>query len=293
MVSESGSPVGIIGGSGLYDVPDIEIVSRVSVDTPFGEPSDEYVVGRLQGIDVIFLARHGPGHRITAPGVNFRANVYGFKSLGVDALIGVSAVGSMREELRPMDIVIPDQMIDLTKSRESTFFLDNPAIHISMADPFCGWLNEALYECVKTVGATVQLGGTYVCIEGPAFSTRAESRLYRTWGVDVIGMTAATEAKLCREAEICYSNIALVTDYDVWREGSEDVTLDMIIEYVSKNSETAKKILKEAILKMPELSDCECRKALLPAIATGPDAVPDVTRNRLSVLLDKYLPHKG
>lgn len=286
-------PVGIIGGSGLYDIPDMEIVSRVKVDTPYGEPSDEYMLGRLQGIDVAFLSRHGPGHSITAPGVNFRANVYGFKALGVQGLIGVSAVGSMREELHPMNIVIPDQVIDLTKSRESTFFIDNPAVHVSMADPTCNSLNDALYQSATSVGATVQLGGTYICIEGPAFSTRAESKLYRSWDVDVIGMTMATEAKLCREAEMCYSSLALVTDYDVWREGSQDVTLDMIIEYVQKNSETAKKILKEVILKMPDLSRCACRESLVPAVATAPESVPDVTRNRLSVLLKKYLPHKG
>jgi 5'-methylthioadenosine phosphorylase len=284
------NPIGIIGGSGLYDIPEIEITSRVRIDTPFGEPSDEYVVGSLRGIEVIFLGRHGPGHRITAPGVNYRANVFGFKSLGVETVIAVSAVGSLREELAPLDIAIPDQIIDLTHDREATFFTDNPTIHVTMADPTCATLNKVLFEAADQAGINVQLGGTYVCMEGPAFSTRAESRLYRSWDVDVIGMTAATEAKLCREAEICYSSLSLVTDYDVWHENADDVTLDMIIEYVQKNAEAAKKILKEAILHVPDLSACACRNALADAIATDPDAVPDVTRNRLRVLLSKYLP---
>jgi len=292
MEASDKSPIGIVGGSGLYDIPDIEIDARVKLDTPFGDPSDEYVIGFLKGVEVVFLNRHGPGHKITAPGVNFRANVYGFKALGVEILIGVSAVGSMREELRPMDIVIPDQLIDLTKSRESSFFIDTPAIHSGMADPFCDGLSSVLAECAREIGANVTLGGTYVCIEGPAFSTRAESNLYRTWGVDVIGMTAATEAKLCREAEICYSSASLVTDYDCWKEGAEDVTLDMIIEYVQKNAEMGKRIIAAAISRVPDLRDCACRRALAPAIATSHEHVPDVTRRRLRILLEKYLPVK-
>src|SRR5450759_708515 len=253
-VREDKSPIGIVGGSGLYDIADIEIDSRVKLETPYGDPSDEYVIGFLQGVKVIFLNRHGPGHKITAPGVNFRANVYGFKALGAQVLIGVSAVGSMREELAPMDIVIPDQMIDLTKCRESSFFIDTPATHGGMPDPFCNDLGAALAECAGSIGANVTLGGTYLCIEGPAFSTRAESKLYRTWGVDVIGMTAATEANLCREAEVCYSSISLVTDYDCWKEGAEDVTLDMIIGYVQKNAEMAGQIIRQAITRVPDLT---------------------------------------
>jgi 5'-methylthioadenosine phosphorylase len=289
---EDKSPIGIVGGSGLYDIADIEIDNSVKLETPYGDPSDEYVIGFLQGVKVIFLNRHGPGHKITAPGVNYRANIYGFKALGAQILIGVSAVGSMREELAPMDIVIPDQMIDLTKSRESSFFLDTPAIHGGMADPFCNDLGAALAECAESVGANVTLGGTYLCIEGPAFSTRAESKLYRTWGVDVIGMTAATEAKLCREAEVCYSSISLVTDYDCWKEGAEDVTLDMIIGYVQKNAEMAGRIIGQAISRVPDLASCACRSALAPAIATSHEQIPDVTRRRLRVLLEKYLPVK-
>jgi 5'-methylthioadenosine phosphorylase len=292
MVARDKCPIGIVGGSGLNDMPDIEIDSRVKLDTPFGDPSDEYVIGLLKGLRVVFLNRHGPGHKITAPGVNYRANVYGFKALGAEILIGVSAVGSMREELRPMDIVIPDQLIDLTKGRETSFFIDTPAIHSGMADPFCNDLSSVLADCAREVGANVTLGGTSVCIEGPAFSTRAESRLYRTWDVDVIGMTAATEAKLCREAEICYSSISLVTDYDCWKEGAEDVTLDMIIEYVQKNAEMAKRMIAQAISRVPDLRGCACRRALAPAIATAHEHVPDVTRRRLRVLLEKYLPVK-
>jgi 5'-methylthioadenosine phosphorylase len=285
-------PIGIMGGSGLYQLPEIEIVSRKRVDTPFGEPSDEYVIGSLRGIEVIFLSRHGLGHKIVAPGVNYRANIYGFKSLGVETLIGVSAVGSLREDLPPTHMIIPDQIIDLTKGRETTFFNDNPAVHVGMGDPTCKALNNVLYDCAVSLGVNAHLGGTYVCMEGPAFSTRAESNLYRSWNADVIGMTAATEAKLCREAEICYSALALVTDYDVWKEGADDVTIDIIIEYVRRNAETASKILKEAILKIPDLSNCACRNALATAIGTSPEAVPDVTRNRLRVLLQKYLPPK-
>jgi len=283
-------PIGIMGGSGLYRLPDIEIVSSERIDTPFGDPSDEYIVGRIKGVDVIFLSRHGDGHKIVAPGINYRANVYGFKSLGVDTLIGVSAVGSLREELAPTHMIIPDQIIDLTKGRESTFFKDNPAVHVSMADPTCADLNNVLYECARSLGVKAHLGGTYVCMEGPAFSTRAESNLYRSWNADVIGMTAATEAKLCREAEICYSALALVTDYDVWREGTDDVTIDTIIQYVRENAQTAAKIVKEAILKIPDLGGCPCRSALATAIGTDPRVVPDVTRTRLRVLLTKYLP---
>lgn len=288
---ESGGsgPIGIVGGSGLYEISEISIESEVKVDTPFGEPSDTYVIGRLGDTRVIFLTRHGPGHRVTAPGVNFRANVYGFKSLGVRTLIGISAVGSMREDIHPMDIVIPDQFIDMTKMRESTFFEGNPAVHIEMADPFCKDLAEALFDAASAAGANVALGGTYVCIEGPAFSTRAESKLYRSWGVDVIGMTAATEAKLCREAEICYSSVSLVTDYDVWKEGADDVTFDTILEYVTKNADTAKKIIVEAVRRIPDLGECACRRALATAIASNPGSVPDVTRNRMEVLLGKYL----
>jgi len=284
--------IGIIGGSGFYDIPEIESKSQVRVNTPFGEPSDNYIKGELRGVEVLFLARHGARHKITAPGINFRANIYGFKSLGVEAIIGFSAVGSLRAELAPRDVVIPDQIIDLARQRESTFFKDNPSVHVSMAHPTCAALNRALYDVVNEEGSNVQLGGVYVCIEGPAFSSRAESMLYRSWGVDVIGMTAATEAKLCREAEICYSSLTLVTDYDAWKDDSEDVTVDIILENLRKNAETSRRILREAILHVPDLSGCNCRSALSDAIATNPNSVPDVTRTRLRVLLEKYLPAK-
>ncbi len=282
--------IGIVGGSGLYKLPGIEIISRERVDTPFGEPNDSYVIGRLMDREVIFLSRHGEGHRVVASGVNFRANVYGFKALGAGTLIGVSAVGSLREELAPRQMIVPDQMIDLTRRRENTFFEDNPAVHVSMADPTCPALGRALYDSAASLGVPARLGGTYVCMEGPAFSTRAESNLYRTWGADVIGMTAATEAKLCREAEICYAPLALVTDYDVWRENTDDVSIDLIIETVRRNAETAAEVVKKTILGMPDLEGCACRRALATAIGTDPGSVPDVTRTRLRVLLAKYLP---
>jgi 5'-methylthioadenosine phosphorylase len=288
--SKPAATIGIIGGSGLYDIPDIHLDSRVKVDTPFGEPSDEYVLGRLEGVQVAFLGRHGPGHRVTAPGVNFRANIYGFKALGVETIISFSACGSMREDLHPTNIIIPDQIIDFTKSRKSTFFSEHPAVHVGMGDPVCPTLSEALQRAALEVGVEARLGGTYICIEGPAFSTRAESNLFRSWGADVIGMTAATEAKLCREAEMCYSTIALVTDYDVWKQEEEDVTLDMIIGYVLKNAETGRRILKQAILDIPDLTECECRRALVPAIATNPGSISEATREHLHVLLGKYLP---
>lgn len=284
------NPVGITGGTGVYEIVDLEVTDQVEVDTPFGQPSDHYIIGRLQGIDVVFLARHGHGHKLSACGVNYRANIYGFKALGCDSLVSVSAVGSMQEQYRPTDIVIPDQFFDNTRRRESTFFTGTPAVHVDVADPTCPVLNGVLYESSLKAGATAILGGTYICIDGPAFSTRAESRTYRGWGVDIIGMTGATEVKLCREAEMCYGSLALVTDYDVWREGSEDVTADVIVSNLHKNAATAKEILKDVILKIPGERGCNCRQALKYAILTHPDAVPDETRRRLRVLTGKYLP---
>ncbi len=287
------NPIGITGGTGVYEIVDLEVTDQVEVDTPFGQPSDHYIIGRLHGVDVVFLARHGRGHKLPACGVNYRANIYGFKSLGCDALLSVSAVGSMKEEYKPTDIVVPDQFVDNTKRRESTFFPGNPAVHVDLADPTCPVLGDLLYESAVAEGATVHKGGAYVCIDGPAFSTRAESRVYRGWGVDVIGMTGATEVKLCREAEMCYGTMSLVTDYDVWKEDAEDVTIDAIVKILHENAETAKSILKDVIMKVPADRGCSCRDSLKYAIVSHPDTVSDETRRRLGALTGKYLPYEG
>jgi 5'-methylthioadenosine phosphorylase len=284
--------IGITGGTGVYEIVDLEVLDQVEVDTPFGQPSDQYIIGRLQGVDVVFLARHGRGHKLPACGVNYRANIYGFKSLGCDTLLSVSAVGSMKEQYRPTDIVIPDQFFDNTKRRESTFFTGTPAVHVDLADPTCPVLGELLHDSAVAEGANVHKGGTYICIDGPPFSTRAESKTYRGWGVDVIGMTGATEVKLCREAEMCYGTMALVTDYDVWKEDAEDVTIEAIVSILHENAETAKSILKDVILKIPEERPCGCREALKYAIVTHPDAVSDELRRTLHVLTGKYLPYE-
>ncbi|MCJ7745279.1 MAG: S-methyl-5'-thioadenosine phosphorylase [Actinobacteria bacterium] len=283
-------PIGITGGTGLYEIPEMEIEEEVKLDTPFGDPSDVYIRGKLKGVPVIFQARHGRGHRITSPGVNYRANIYGFKVLGVDTLISVAAVGSMKEKYHPTDIVIPDQFYDHTKSRECSFFESSPAVHVDFADPVCPVISGALFESGKAVGAKVHTGGTYICIEGPAFSTRAESNIYRSWGVDVIGMTAAPEAKLAREAEICYASLSLVTDYDVWKEKTADVTAGMILANMRTVAETAKEIIKEAVPRVKDARDCACRNMLMYAIATDPDIISDETRTTLEPILGKYIP---
>jgi 5'-methylthioadenosine phosphorylase len=287
-----GNPIGITGGTGVYEIVDLEVTDQVEMDTPYGQPSDQYIIGRLQGIDVVFLARHGRGHKLPACGVNYRANIHGFKALGCDALLSVSAVGSMKEEYRPTDIVIPDQFFDNTKRRESTFFTDTPAVHIDLADPTCPVLSGLLYDSAINEGATAHRGGTYICIDGPPFSTRAESKVYRSWGVDVIGMTGATEVKLCREAEICYGTMALVTDYDVWKEDAADVTIEAIVSILHQNAETAKAILRDVILKVNAERECKCRESLRYAIVTHPDEVGDETRRRLHVLTGRYLPYE-
>jgi 5'-methylthioadenosine phosphorylase len=283
-------PVGITGGTGLYEMPEMEIEEEVRLETPFGDPSDAYIRGKLSGVPVVFQARHGRGHRITSPGVNYRANIYGFKVMGVDTLISAAAAGSMKEEYHPTDIVIPNQFFDNTKSRECSFFESSPAVHVDFADPVCPVLSEILRESGKAVGARVHMGGTYMCIEGPAFSTRAESNIYRVWGVDVIGMTAAPEAKLAREAEICYVSLSLVTDYDVWKEKTADVTAEMILANMTKVADTAKEIIKEAVPRVKDDRDCACRNMLMYAIATNPDIVSNEKRTALEPILGKYLP---
>ncbi len=283
-------PVGIVGGSGLYEMPEMEVLEEVSIPTPFGEPSDSYIRGRLSGTDAIFLSRHGRGHQWPATRVNFRANVYGFKALGCDALISVNACGSMREDYQPTDVVIPDQFFDRTSGRESSFFEGMPAVHVDMADPMCPVLAGMLYGAGKHVGANVHRGGSSLTIDGPAFSTRAESRIYRAWGVDLIGMTLATEAKLAREAELCYASVSLVTDYDVWKDTAEDVTIELILDNLRKSADAAKAIIREAAKGISPDRPCKCRGALEAAIVSSPGVVPDQTRRELEVLLGKYLP---
>jgi len=281
--------IGIIGGSGLYQIEGFEDVRSIAVETPFGSPSDEFILGTLSGQKVAFLPRHGRGHRILPHELNFRANIYAMKKLGVEHILSVSAVGSMKEHIKPLDIVIPDQFFDRTRMRISTFAGDGLAMHISFADPICMRLADILYQSATEVGATVHKGGIYLCMEGPQFSTRAESNIYRSWGVDIIGMTNLQEAKLAREAEICYATIALVTDYDCWHEEEEDVTADAIIANLLKNVEMAKAILKTAVPKVETERTCGCGNALESALITKPELVPVETRKRLQLLVGKYL----
>jgi 5'-methylthioadenosine phosphorylase len=281
--------IGIIGGSGLYKMDELKDVEKVALETPFGDPSAKYVLGTLEGKRVAFLARHGNGHRILPSELNFRANIYGFKTLGVEFILSASAVGSLKEGIPPLDVVIPDQFIDRTRNRISTFFGSGLAAHVGFAHPFCSVLSAKLFESGKTVGASVHKGGTYVCMEGPQFSTLAESNLYRSWGADVIGMTNLQEAKLAREAEICYSTMALVTDYDCWHEEEENVTVDAIIENLQKNAETAKKMMIETVKTLPFDRSCECATALQFGIITDHSHIPEEVKRDLDPIIGKYL----
>jgi 5'-methylthioadenosine phosphorylase len=281
--------IGVIGGSGLYEMEGLTAIERKKVETPFGAPSDEYVTGRLGDARMVFLPRHGRGHRIAPHEINFRANLYGMKSLGVEWIISISAVGSMQEHIRPGDMVIVDQFYDRTKTRASTFFGDGVVGHVAFADPICKNLAKVLGDASEKVGARTHRGGTYLCIEGPQFSTRAESRIYRQWGVEVIGMTNLTEAKLAREAEICYSTVALATDYDCWHEGEEDVTVDAVIATIKKNVENAKAIIREAAVRIPAERKCGCPRAAENAIMTDRAAIPPAARERLQLLFGRYL----
>lgn len=283
------SRIGIIGGSGLYDIDGIKDVERVEVITPFGRPSDSFTTGKLTGRDVVFLPRHGSGHTLLPSELPFRANIYAMKKLDVEQIIAVSAVGSMKEEIRPLDIVIPDQFFDRTKARENTFFGDGIVAHVGFADPLCGAMGDALHRAAKQVEARVHRGGIYVCMEGPHFSTRAESETYRRLGASVIGMTNLQEAKLAREAEICYATLALSTDYDCWHVDEEDVTVEMIVTNLLKNVETAKKIIKVAIPELPSLRNCPCATALKDAIITRPDAIPKKRKKELELIIGKYI----
>lgn len=281
--------VGIIGGSGLYEMEGLEDIQTLHLTTPFGDPSDAFIIGRLEGVKVVFLPRHGKGHRIQPSSLNFRANIYGMKMLGVEWIIGVSAVGSMKESIHPGDMVVPTQFIDLTKGRPNTFFSDGIVCHISFADPVCPVLSQILSKAAIEVGATVHKEGTYLCIEGPQFSTRAESKLYRSWGVDVIGMTNLPEAKLAREAEICYATMAFATDYDCWHEGACDVSIGDVLRVLSQNVKTAKSIIRYAIKNLPNNRKCICSKALKDALITGKKFIPEKTKKDLEPLIGKYL----
>ena len=281
--------IGIIGGSGLYDMADVTDRKEVTLATPFGEPSGPYLIGTLRGKRVAFLARHGAGHRIPPSELNFRANIFGMKLLGVEYLLSASAVGSLREEYKPLDIVIPDQFFDRTKGRIGTFFGHGLAAHVGFAHPFCRILSGVAMESGVKAGATVHQGGTYVCMEGPQFSTLAESRLYRTWGMDVVGMTNLQEAKLAREAEICYSTIALVTDYDCWHPDHDSVTVEMVIGCLVQNAKTAQQIIAQAVERLPYERTCECASALRHALITRPEAIPDQVKKDLAPLIGKYV----
>jgi 5'-methylthioadenosine phosphorylase len=281
--------IGIIGGSGLYSMPGLTKIKEVRVRTPFGQPSDPYVLGTLEGRKVAFLARHGRGHRILPTELNFRANIYGFKQLGVERIVSVSAVGSLKEEHKPTEFVIPDQFFDRTRHRIDTFFGNGIVAHISFADPICPELARVLEAACKKAGVVGKRGGTYLCMEGPQFSTKAESNAYRSWGMDVIGMTNLQEAKLAREAEICYSTAAMVTDYDCWHPGHDSVTVDQVVSVLMKNAENACTMVRETVAAMPKTRSCKCGSALAHAIQTDRKAIPAGARKRLGLLLDKYL----
>lgn len=280
-------PIGLIGGSGLYALPSLTVREEVRLSTPFGEPSDAFVLGEVGDVPVAFLSRHGRGHRTPPSEVNFQANVWGFKRLGCDALLSASACGSMREEHRPGDVVLPDQFVDRSTGRASSFFGGGCVAHVSMAHPVCPRLLDVLEATARGDGVRVRRGGTYLCIQGPHFSTRAESLLYRSWGVDVIGMTNATEAKLCREAEICYASMAMVTDYDCWNEEEQAVTVQTVLSVLSQNAATANRVLAAAVLAVDAGRDCSCRQALDHAVLTRPEDVPEGTRERLALLMER------
>jgi len=285
--------IGVIGGTGLYQIEGLTDIEEVNIDTPFGKPSDSIIIGRLGGVGIAFLPRHGRGHRFSPTEVPYRANIYALKSLGVEHIISVNSVGSFKQELKPGDLVIPDQLIDRTRRRVSTFFGDGIVAHIPFAEPFCPVLSQIVFAAAKEIGASVHPKGTYVAMEGPAFSTRAESRLYRSWGADIIGMTVLPEAKLAREAEICYASIACVSDYDSWQEKGEPVTADIILDIMHKNIETAKKIIKLVVSRIPQKRDCHCATALKTAIITDPKLIPPEQKKKLSLLTGKYLTKGG
>ena len=285
--------IGIIGGSGLYSMRGLTVDREVALQTPFGDPSDAYVLGTLAGRKVAFLARHGRGHRFLPTELNFRANIYGMKQLGVERILSISAVGSLKQEHKPMEFVIPDQFYDRTKQRVSTFFGGGIVAHVAFGDPVCMEVAKVVAKACSNAGVIGKLGGSYVCIEGPQFSTKAESNLYRSWGMDVIGMTNLQEAKLAREAEICYATVAMVTDYDCWHPGHDEVTVDQIIAVLNKNAENACNVVREAVAAMPRRRTCKCGSALAMAIITSREAIPAEARTRLKLLIGKYIGESG
>jgi 5'-methylthioadenosine phosphorylase len=282
--------IGIIGGSGLYDMDELTDREERFFSTPFGDPSGPYVLATLRGRRVAFLARHGAGHRISPSELNFRANIFGFKVLGVSHIVSASAVGSLREEYRPLDLVFPDQFLDRTVNRASTFFGQGLVAHVAFAHPVCERVRTLMADAADATGARVHRGGTYVCMEGPQFSTLAESRLYRSWGMDVIGMTNLQEAKLAREAEICYATMALVTDYDCWHPDHDAVTVDMVLANLSQNARTAQRVIADTVERLGADRPCGCKDALATALITRPDAVPGRLRRELAPLIGRYLP---
>jgi len=291
-MSEPKARIGIIGGSGLYKMEGMTGLRKIKVSTPFGDPSDTILLGSLEGVSVAFLPRHGEGHRISPGELPARANIYALKSLGVERVISVSAVGSLKEEIPPLSVVIPDQLIDVTKGRASTFFTNGIVGHVSLAEPFCPVLRQLVFQTCRKLGIKAHKGGTYVVVEGPQFSTKAESQLYRSWGAAVIGMTALPEAKLAREAEMCYVTLALVTDYDCWHPGYESVTTKMILTNLMKGVDTARSILRSLVPAIPRERDCDCASALKNAIATDPKCIPQEKRKELDLLIGRYLASK-
>jgi len=288
--AQTKAKIGVIGGSGLYEMEGLTDIEEVNLDTPFGRPSDSIIVGKLEGVGVAFLPRHGKGHRITPTEVPYRANIYALKALGVERIISINAVGSLKEEMKPGDMVIPDQLIDRTRLRQNTFFGEGIVAHAPFAEPFCADMRPFLHSAAQDImGADVHDGGTFVVMEGPAFSTKAESFLYRSWGASIIGMTALPEAKLAREAEICYGVVACITDFDCWHEDHASVTAEMIINTLLRNVEAAKQIIRIAVREMPPQRDCACATALRTAIVTSPKVMPEATKQKLDLIIGKYL----
>jgi len=283
------SKIGIIGGSGLYNMPGCENVREIIIDTPFGAPSAPVLVGYMEGEEISFLARHGLGHHISPSEINYRANIYALKSLGVERIVSISACGSLREDFAPGDLVVPDQIFDLTKGRERTFFGNGMVAHVSVADPFCPDLSEQLYQSIQETGAKVNWGGAMITIEGPRFSTRAESNTYRAWGMAVIGMTTSPEAFLAREAEICYAVMAHVTDYDVWHISEQPVTVDIVVEILNRNTAIAQQAVRNLVKRLKPERNCPCPSALENALITDRASIPSETRQRLGLFVDKFL----
>jgi len=286
----SQAKIGVIGGTGLYEIEGMSEIEEVKVKTPFGDPSDSIITGALEGTRIAFLPRHGRGHRVSPTELPSRANIYALKSLGVEWIIAINSCGSFREEIKPRELVIPDQIIDRTKLRVNSFFGDGLVGHVPFTEPFCPALSDVLYQAARDAGATVHKGGTFIAMEGPQFSTKAESRLYRSWGATIIGMTVLPEAKLAREAEICYASIACVTDYDSWHEELEQVRIEGILDILAKNVDTAKKIIKLAAASIPEeRTGCECAEALATALVTAPELIPEQLKKDLALLIGKYI----